>query len=106
MHTTTPHNIHKCYCKQVTLGEDGKVIELSIFRQVKTQYLGPPNVKGIQDSHSEQEEKQRKDQATKELTLVAQKAGYFYEKYVKTSKNVITDMCSLVKDHQRFLVDL
>ena len=48
---------------------------------MNTQYLGPPKVKGIEDSSSEQEdEKQRHDQAKKELTYVAQKAAQFYEK--------------------------
>ena len=69
-----------------------------------THYLGAHKV--IEDLSSEEDEKQRQYQTRKELTLVAQKAAQFYEKYVKNYKCVTTEMCSLSKDQQCFLVIL
>ena len=67
--------------------------------------MGPPKATGIKNSNSEQEdEKQRQDQTRKELTLVAQKAEQFYEKYFKNYKYVPIEMCSLAKDKQCFLM--
>ena len=74
---------------------------------METQYLGPPKVKGIDDSSSEQKnEKWSQDYARKELILVAQKAAQFHEKYVKRYEYVATQMCSLANDQLCFLVDL
>ena len=36
-------------------GEDGEVIDSSIFRWVETQFGGPPKVEGIEDSSYEKE---------------------------------------------------
>ena len=72
---------------------------------METQYLGPPEVESIEGSCSEQEDKkQRQDQTRKDLTSVAQKAAQFYEKYIKNYKYVTTEIHSLTKDQQCFLV--
>ena len=57
------------------MGGDGEVIAPSTFRWVRIQYLGPPRVKGIEDSDSEWEDDQkRQDETRKDLILIAQKA--------------------------------
>ena len=72
MHTTFPITSTSAIVSKLTTREDGEVIEPSIFRQVETLDLGPPKVKGLEDSSSEQEdETQQQDQFKMELTLVA-----------------------------------
>ena len=67
--------------------------------------MGPPKATGIKNSNSEQQdEEQRQDQTRKELTLVAQKAEQFYEKYFKNYKYVPIEMCLFTKDKQCFLM--
>ena len=68
-HTTFPTTSTSFIVSQLYTGEDGDIIEPSIFRGLEVQESGPPKVIGIEDSSSEQEdEKQRKVQIRKELT--------------------------------------
>ena len=69
--------------------------------------MGPPKIKGIEDTSSQQEdEKRRQNQTRKELTFIAQRTTQFYEKCVKDCKCVTMGMGSLVKDQHCFLMDL
>ena len=50
IHTTFPITSTSAIVSKLPTGEDGEFIEPSIFRKVETQDLGPPKVKGIENS--------------------------------------------------------
>ena len=61
MHTTFPITSASTISSTLPMGKDREMIETSIFRHVETQYLGPPNVEGMKDSNSEQEDEKKKN---------------------------------------------
>ena len=80
-HTTFPITCTNTTISQLPTGEDGVVIEPTIFRQEVTQYHSLPKVESIEDSSSKLgDEKQRQDQTIKELRLVTLRVAKFYER--------------------------
>ena len=76
MHATFTITSTSVIVRKLPTGQDGEVIELSIFSWVKTKYLGPPKVKGSEPEN----EKQRKDQAKKRAVISCMKNSTIYEK--------------------------
>ena len=74
--------------------------------QVETQNLGPPKVKSIKDPTLDERQRQDQNREREKLKLIAQKATQFCKNYVKNCRCVTTEMHSLRKDQQHFILFL